>query len=84
MEIGVSVTAQTVHEVNLYGRHPKRKPLLTKQHKTARLNVAKEHEKKTNIGGTFFGQMKPKEMCLDQMGSSMFCAKLVRTTTVTA
>ena len=50
MEIGVSVTAQTVqrtlHEVNLYGRRPKRKPLLTKRHKTARLNFDKEHEKK--------------------------------------
>lgn len=39
VEIGVSVTAQTVrgrlHDVNLYGRRPRRKPLLTSQHKTA-------------------------------------------------
>ena len=46
VEIGVSVTAQTVrrtlHEVNLYGRRPKRKLA----DKTARLNFAKEHEKK--------------------------------------
>lgn len=50
VEICVSVTAQTVqrtlHEVNVYGRRPRRKPLLTKRHRTARLKFAKEHEKK--------------------------------------
>ena len=64
----------------------KRKPLLKKRHKSARLNFAKERKKRDliNIGSTFFGQMKPKLISLDQMGSSMFGMDLARTTTLTA
>jgi len=51
----------TLHEVNLYGQRPRRKPLLAKLHKTARSNFAKEMKRSLmNIGSTFFGQMKPK------------------------
>lgn len=49
-EIAVPATTLTVrrtlHEVDLYGWHLWRNPLLTKQHKTARPNFAKDHKKK--------------------------------------
>ena len=48
---GITVCAQTIHnalnDADLHGRRPRRKPLLKKRHKTARLNFAKEHEMKS-------------------------------------
>jgi transposase len=43
---GVKVSAQTVrrtlHEHNIFGRRPRRKPLLQARHKTARLSFAND------------------------------------------
>uniref|UniRef100_A0A4W6C3Z8 Uncharacterized protein n=1 Tax=Lates calcarifer TaxID=8187 RepID=A0A4W6C3Z8_LATCA len=88
VETGFSVTdhkvRRTLQEVKLYGRRPRRKPLLTKWHETAKLNFPKNTRRSLmNVGSTFFGQTKPTRICLDQMGASMFGMDLTRTTTVT-
>lgn len=49
--VGVKISAQTVrrtlHEMNLHGRRPRRKPLLKQRHKTARMEFAESHTNET-------------------------------------